>query len=387
VTHCTLIVLLLCLLIHPGHTAPQFLTISDIHYASDNTSQDGHDTGPELFQITLNKFKELSQNMDFILFLGDLPTHGLFNEQKSEQEKIVFHNLYHYNTAKKPLFYIPGNNDSLQGNYQAFEFKGVSPLTYATDWSGACAYCAGLMLDDSQMAHYGYYSSYLIPNNKDIILIALNATQWTQIPWLKQIFFPKYEHQEEHALAQFAWLEHQLKKHHAKQLLIAVHEPPGNSFLGEPIWYKQYKEQFIKLLSQYAHRYGQISILTGHTHMQELRKIKIKGTNIYAYSTPSISRNQHNYPGMNVFILDNQYRIKDFITYYTTSAHKWSNQHYSALSPPDPMFPNCQDKTVAQCLDKLSVSQFCEALERGHFYGVKNPKVKPTSCKIGYPIN
>ena len=84
----------------------------------------------------------------------------------------------------KPMFYITGNNDSLAGNYQPFELEGKSPLNFAQDWTGACVHCKGLIIDGTHMHHSGYYSSYVMPHNKDIILIALNSTQWVQTPML-----------------------------------------------------------------------------------------------------------------------------------------------------------------------------------------------------------
>ncbi len=382
------IILITLVLINAVYATPQFLTLSDIHYGSKNTANEGQDTGPEFLKITLDKIKELSQDVDFILFLGDIPTHSLLNDQKTKYEKIVFQGLYQSDVAAKPLFYIAGNNDSLQGNYQPFEFNGISPLTYATNWNGACAYCDGLVIDGNHMTHHGYYSSYVIPQNKDIILIALNATQWTKIPWLKRIFFTPYAHQEQDALEQLVWLEQQLKNNSAKQLLIAMHEPPGESYLGASIWYTQYTERFIKILAQYQPRYEQITLISSHTHMDEFRKIHLdNGVNIYSYSTPSISRNHHNNPGMKIFSLNQDLKIKNFTTYYTSFLHKWNNQQYHALGNTDAIFPDCQQEILAQCMDKLSVNQVCDALDRGLFYGVKSPKVPDAACRKTYPVN
>lgn len=384
------ITLLIFLFLSTVVAAPiQFLTLSDIHYGKHNIPSDEQDTGPELLKLTENKIKELSSVVNFILFLGDIPTHGtLSSSTKAEYEKIVFHSLYRSNVAAKPMFYIAGNNDSLQGNYLVFKAHGISPLTYATDWDGACAYCKGLIIDDTHMYREGYYSSYVIPNNKEIILIALNATQWTKISWIKRLFFSRYTYKKTDALAQLAWLEKQLKNHSAKQLLIAMHEPPGLSYLGKPIWYGNYEQKFINLLTKYHHLYGQITLLSSHTHMEEFRKIQLyPGINIYDYSIPSISRSHHNYPGMKVFSLNDKLQIKDFTTYYTSMSHQWNNEQYHALGIPDPIFPNCQNKILAQCLDHLSIEALCNSLDKGSFYGVKNPNVSNTSCRKTYLIN
>lgn len=367
----------------PAYAALKFLTISDIHYGSENKSQMGQDIGPDFLKIALHQFKKLSNQVDFILFLGDIPTHLIFlSRHKKEYETTVFHELYQ-NDSGKPMFYISGNNDSLGGNYQPFESHGITPLTFATDWEGACAYCNKLMIDDSHMYHEGYYSTYVIPQNREIILIALNATQWAKTPW-----FLNYSNQKKDALNQLSWLEQQLKKHRAKQLLIALHEPPGNSYLGTSIWQPLYLKKFIQILAQYNHLYGQITLLTSHTHREEFRKIHLgKSVNLYAYSTPSISPIRHNYPAMKIFSLNHDMKIKDFTTYYTTSLQHWSNQQYHALSTPDPIFPNCHTKALAQCMDQLNKKQICDDLHRGSFYGVKNPKVSDISCQNTYFIN
>lgn len=376
--------LILCLL-QSAFATSRFLTISDIHYGSDNTSNEGQDTGDVFLKITLNQLKQWSKKVDFILVLGDLPTHSLFvTSKKEEYEKTLFHGLYEADQGFKPMFYITGNNDSLFGNYQPFELEGKSPLNFATDWTGACAHCDGLMIDDSHMRSGGYYSSYVIPNNKDIILIALNTTQWVKMP----IFSPQYPNQERDALMQFFWLEQQLKKHQAKQLLIAMHIPPGYSYAGNSFWQEPYLQRFISLLEKNTSSFNQVTLLTSHTHMDELRRIHLtEHANVYAYSTPAISCNHHNNPGMKIFTLDKQMTIKNFTTYYTSSLNKWGTEQYQALGSPEAIFPSCTNKNLSQCLDDLSDEQVCSYLEQGLFYGVKSPRVYKNVCNKTFKVN
>ncbi|KTC90761.1 metallophosphoesterase [Fluoribacter dumoffii] len=378
------IVLFLFYFFNLAYAAPSFLTISDIHYGSGNVTGDGKDTGPEFLQIAMKEYGKLSEQVDFILCLGDLPTHALFNaSKKGEFEKTVFEKLYEYDKGKKPLFYIPGNNDSLLGNYQPFAANDVSPLNFADQWDGACAHCKDLIIDNSHMRLDGYYSSYVIPGNKEIILIALNATQWTKTP-----IFSKYPNQEHDALIQLSWLNQQLKEHQAKQLLIAMHEPPGNSYRGKAFWHKIYLEQFIKILNDNKKSYGEITLLTSHTHMDEFRKINLKnGSTVYAYSTPSISRIHHNYPGMKIFYLGNNLKIKNFTTYFTSNFNSWENQNYQALNNPDAIFPHCQSNALSDCLDKLSAEQLCSYLDKGLFYGVKSPNVPIHECATIFKVS
>jgi UDP-2,3-diacylglucosamine pyrophosphatase LpxH len=376
--------LVLCF-VHSACSAPKFLTISDIHYGSENTEGDGHDTGTEFLNTTLSRIKEISKNVDFILYLGDLPTHSLFVTAKKEEfEQTLFHGLYEADQSLKPMFYITGNNDSLTGNYQPFETDGKSPLSFATDWKGACVHCDGLIIDDTHMRRDGYYSSYVIPNNKDIMLFALNTVQWTKIPF----YIPQYPNQQKDAYTQLFWLEQQLKSNNAKQLLIAMHVPPGTAYNGAIFWREAYLKQFIQLLDKYHQRYGQITLLASHTHMDEFRKIRLSdGTDIYDYSTPGVSRIHHNNPGMKVFTLDKNMKVKDFVTYYTTSLTDWGTEHYHALGTPDAVFPACHNIDLAQCLSIFSEEQVCDAMEKGLFYGVKSPRIRNQECLKTYTVN
>lgn len=373
-----LLTLFLAVCLQPCALAnPSFLTLADIHYGSQNRGEMGQDSGDALLKITLQQVNYLSKQVDFILLLGDLPTHALWGSSTKEAyEKRVFHALYAADKIGKPLFYITGNNDSLSGNYQSFEYKGLTPLSLASDWAGACVYCEGLMIDDSFMRNKGYYSTYVLPQNKDIILIALNTNPWAEI------FRIGYPNQEKEALEQLFWLEKQLKKLHAKQLLIAMHIPLGNSYLGKPLWKKPYLQKFLALLEENAASYGQITLLTAHTHMDEIRKIHLKsGSKLYAYSTPSISRNHNNNSGMKVFTLNKQSAIKNFTTYYTGDLQIWGKAGYQALGSSGAIFPDCKQNSLAQCLDEKNAEQVCNALDLGDFYGVKSARVPKGLCK------
>jgi Calcineurin-like phosphoesterase len=377
-------ILILFFLILSAPASPAFLMLSDIHYGAQNISKDGQDTGPKFLKIMLSKFQTLSSTVDFIIFLGDIPTHGLLHiSQKENYESLIFHDLYQKDTQSKPMFYIPGNNDSLEGDYQPFEWNGLSPLNFAKEWTGACIHCKKLIIDDSHMHHDGYYSSYVMPKNKSIILVALNTIQWARTP-----FFSRYPHQKKAALTQLKWLDEQLKQHHAKQLLIAMHIPPGNNYLNKPLWQEEYLQAFIKILEQHHHLYDQITLLSAHSHMDELRKIHLQdGSNIYAYSTPGISRDHHNYPGMKIFHLNRLFQIKNFTTYYTSFLNKWGNEQYSALGNFQAIFPQCQHTILAACLNQLSEQQICNNLDQGRFYGVKSPYVPNNACSKIYQVN
>lgn len=362
----------------------KLLVVSDIHYGKNNTSLDGSDAGDSLLALTMSKIQELSADVDFILFLGDIPTHFFgYSPDKASYEASVFHGLFTADSSNKPMFYVSGNNDSIAGNYQPFTSDGISPLSYADDWHGACVYCDNLLLDARFMHTYDYYSSYVLPNNKDLLLIVLNTTQFM----VSHALVPNYPNQDHDAKAQLAWLREQLKNNHAKQVLIAMHEPPGMDYLGNPFWKKEYLEEFLNILQQNQANYGAVTLLTSHTHMDEIRHIDIPGSKpIYAFSTPAVSRIYHNNSGMKIFELDNQMQLKDYTTFYTSSDKQWGKDQYHAVSFPAPIFPDCQNKTLPQCLEHLSKDQVCEYIEQGLFYGVKSPDVPNQICRIVYQV-
>lgn len=363
----------------------RFLTISDIHYSNDNVAGEGHDTDDALLSLTFHKFKQLVKKVDFILTLGDFPAHMLINSPKKEAYiKTVFHGLYKADINNKPMFYITGNNDSLAGNYQPFSSKGRTPLTLATDWHGACVHCAGLLIDETQMLTQGYYSSYVMPNNKNILLIALNSVQFANLPFYR----PQYPYQNQDAFQQLNWLEKQLKTHHAKQLLIAMHVPPGIDYQGNPLWKDEYLDRFIKILNKTYHQYGEINLLSSHTHMDDVRKITLaNGCNIYAYATPSISPAHYTHPAMKIFKLNQEVKFMDSTTYYTSNYKTWENKHYHAIQGTQSIFPQCHQKTLHACLESMSLVSLCHSYNKGNFYGVKNLHIDNPACDKTYLVN
>ena len=373
---------ILLLIINPVYANIEFLAISDIHYGDNIITKDGADTDPILLNKALNEFSRLSENVNFILALGDFPEHSLlYLVKKPSYLKTVFHGLYQANKSHKPMFYITGNNDSLQGNALSFSWENKSPLTYATDWQGSCAYCEGLIIDKTHMKDGGYYSSYLTPNNKDVQLIALNSIQFMKLSF----YMRQYPNQKKDALEQLHWLKKQLSTHHAKQLLIAMHTPPGLDYKGHMLWHKAYLKEFIKVLADTHKNYQQISLLTSHTHMDEIRKIQLNdGTRIYAYATPSVSPSHHNNPSMKVFNLNAELQLQDYTTYYTTNYSQWTNDQYAAKKD---IFPECKNSALATCFNNYGNHFICKRLVKGRFYGVKSLRVNGDVCGITYPVN
>jgi len=337
------------------------------------------DSGPDLFEAALEKYAELATSSQFILVLGDLPTHGANNVVlKSGYEQIVFQGLAHPNgkAVEKPIFYIPGNNDSLAGNYQPFSSALGSPLDNAVGWSGSCIHCEGQIIDDSMMKKRGYYAAYPLADNKDLALIALNTVQFDA-----NGLYPN----SEDAIEQLEWLDNLLIGLKAKQLIIAMHEPPGLQYLGQSMWVEKYTKQFLDLIAKHQVQFGEINLITSHTHTDELRRFKLKNNNyLYAYSAPSIGTNHYNNPGLKSFLLNEQLQLVDYTTHYSQfeqwSRKQWGNANYSAINGSEVIFDCKTTSSLASCLNSVSNEAICQAYEKGNYLSLKSPGLNSHYC-------
>ena len=143
---------------------------------------------------------------------------------------------------------------------------------------------------------YGYFTIYLAPNLR---LIALNGSA---CDGGKHNYTPRYV-----ADLEMAWLDQELQKAAALNdyVLIASHAPSGtNVFNGSPHWRNANTVTFHQLLGKYKNNI--ISVLFGHTHMEELKVLKdITGNIVGAeISTPALSTGHGNAPAVKTFYLN-----------------------------------------------------------------------------------
>ncbi len=363
--------------------ALHFLSIADIHYGPDNRPGDGHDTGDESWGAALKKFRQLSAQAEFIMVLGDLPTHtNWFSNNKAANEEKIFHDLY-LNAVNTPIFYVPGNNDSLKGNYQPFSYEGHSPLDLAKDWQGACAYCDDLIVDGQFMSSGGYYAASPFKNNKDkALLVVLNSTQFTKIP----LILPPYFNQNEDAQTQLDWLENLLQTFAGQQIYIAMHVEPGNDFHGNEIWHRDNLERFMAIIDNLPAS-TELSIFSAHSHYDEIRRMQTpQGRSVMIYGTPSISRDHHNNSGMKLFSVDDALNISNFTTFYTDQLSTWDEQSYQGQGGEQAIF-SCTQSILDTCLKSLSIQDACAAMSAGNMYGVKNPRFSELNCSLMYLVS
>ena len=348
-------------LIQPGY--PVFLFLSDIHLDtfSDTTSY-GLDTGMGLWKIFLKEVDSLlgsSNPPQFVVYTGDLPAHYTCSTPNcylpAGERQIHNRNLSTILTGLRnlvtrhhtPLFYIPGNNDGLAGNYYSFADENnntafslisetVNPYPALNiNQTGTMAPC---MISNSHPT-MGYYSARAI---EGLRIIALNTVMFS-----KKFNPVDGTHPPEDGKEQLNWLSTELKDAAEKgdKVYLAMHIPPGldaYAYSKNPdkagMWVQVPDSQsnllngFLSLVSQYQNTIT--GILFGHTHMDELRRLyDPAGTHIteVAISCPGLTPQHMNNPGFKIVQFDRQtMELMDFTTYYTQpAAQSWGGRSYS----------------------------------------------------------
>jgi alkaline phosphatase D len=154
------------------------------------------------------------------------------------------------------------------------------------------------------------------------------------------------------------------------------------------LWRTESLHAFISLLARYHSRFPYVSLFTSHTHMDDLRQIKLPdGTKLYAYATPSISRIHHNHASFKQFELNTKLELEDYTTFYSQTDTPWEEKNYSAINGPEHVFQGCEGQALTHCLDSLSEEASCNALQQGAYYGSKSTEVDGSVCRFTYPVN
>lgn len=352
----------------------RFLVLTDMHVDhSREKTTDGQDTGLALWRTALTKADELEkqQHINFILVLGDLPSHSLLLPNRLADLRLTLTGLNaHAQNNHLPLYIVPGNNDSLEGNYHSFSNQqGENPFSLDPNVQPIidCKHAKknqACMLDNSQAKLFGYYSAYPLGNEDSLELIVLNTVIFTRYDYVSNDNIP----QAEAINTELDWLEKTLMdaKAHHKAVILAMHIPPGfDAYSDKPMWTMKEDvfKRFMILLNQY---HAQIHlILSAHTHMDEIRRIYDKNNHCFLLdvASPSISPVHHNQPSEKVFEINDHGDLINTVTYDLIH-----NTAYSLSS----QFPRCQaEAKITQCLCELSDSEWLEKIQP--YYYAKGP--------------
>lgn len=421
-------------LTRPQSTNDKFMTISDIHLNEmvTDAASFGCDTTEPLYQYAMAKFDSLisEQQPRFILYLGDLPVHGYQSGRNCAgpssgihgdigsvlaglREQAIKHNV--------PLLYLFGNNDGYAGDYTSFtDNESGTPITpYDLDStsSGQWPVINGNSGNNSDLiinknTELGYYSAYPLGKSysgKNLRVLMLNSVIFCCGTSNSHNYTP-YDNisQTEAANTQMNWISDQLADAKLKQeaVLFGMHVPPGqnvydnSNFWNQSVMYLDKKAHqrtpvlnaFIGLVQQYSPTV--VGLMTSHTHMDELKAFfDSAGKKVIelAVSTPGVTVNHGNNPGMKVYEYDSNYELLDFTTFYAQpyqqpdgeyTWHTWGTNSYTFSEQ-----LGCNDgETMVDCMNRLSggtgsidKAVIVNALDS--YYKVMSPK----SGSMGYP--
>ncbi|WP_299335306.1 metallophosphoesterase [uncultured Psychroserpens sp.] len=346
-----------------------FLTLSDVHL-DDSLGMVGYGSvsGDSIWKRTIRKIDSVSKHEKprFMVYLGDLPnyysniTHNIGEVLKD------FRDL----DGDFPILYLPGNNDTMKGDYHSFQ-DGVSPngtTIFSLDdvptnpWPIINRNSKTTTISNLDFnKEFGYYSVDLNVDKEVLKVVALNSV----------IFCRKGRHnhyrpndgvsQDSAAQNQFSWLEKTIDGFDTTDnVLLMMHIPPGrdgHGFNGDNMWNDnlyvtdkngnsvKVQNGFLDLLKNNQPKIR--GMLTSHTHLDGLRRIYAADDNTdpnklitVSISTPGISLNHNNNPGFKSFEFNiTDFELINFKTYYAeptakTNPESYNNFNFKYISKP-----------------------------------------------------
>ncbi|MCB1034779.1 MAG: metallophosphoesterase, partial [Acidobacteria bacterium] len=346
----------------------------------------------------------------FIVYLGDLPVHSdsATDEVLEDIGEVLrgLRTLAQSAPTPVPLLYLPGNNDSLWGDYCEFSDDDRVPEPpytkddgHSLDWpminGGSCARVgsgAEACLLDSTHRLDGYYSAYPMKDHRLRVLM-MNSVMFTGTTCFNSDH--PWNDRKDEGDRQLAWLGDQLEsaRQNGEKVLIGMHIPPGKDLYckdGEPhrgqMWQDPAQQKtFLDHVETYQPEI--VGVLTSHTHMDEIRILHgSKGPVELAFSAPGISPNHSQNPGLKLVTFDADRELTDVTTYHTTlplSASNGWQDHYTfraAYSCTD------ADETLWDCAKRQSQAQLYNGLKQTLQVGRGQPTCDVSGLmEVDYP--
>ncbi|MBX2905758.1 MAG: metallophosphoesterase [Taibaiella sp.] len=377
-------------------TTGKFLFISDVHLDPQLTVTNsyGHqDAGMDVWSAFTWKLDQVMQSPDapsFIIYTGDLPVHvsyacsplGSAETNAHDTAMAMVLNELRDLSVKYGVrtFYLPGNNDALNGDYLPFaDAAGYTTLSLVDSASGLFPTDSTAAAMISYQPGKGYYSAYAM---RGLRIIALNTVVYNTS-------CSPYPGQEKACSDEMLWLRQQLSDAEQKneQCYIAMHIPPGGDYHGNPMWNTNggnWADTFLALAAQY--RASISGVLYGHTHEDEMRLLYAPGTDTVAevaVSCPGISILHKNNPGFKVVTFDVRSKeLLDFTTLYTdipVSPKNWPGS-YSFSS----VFKSAPGETIFHRVTTMDQQSLISGI--GYTYNVRHGSASPTTVMNFYQV-
>ncbi len=349
-----------------SQSSGKFMALSDIHFGTEADSKQYcgwmTETDQALWDGAQTQAGKLvkAHNPNFVIYTGDLPAHCDTPTNRKSEFKTTLDGLADIVSGTSiPVLYMPGNNDTVGGDYCSFswaDYPGgadTTPLDFASKPAEWPVY-NGKSNIISQDAVHGYYSVYPLgkPASGEVGLrvIAMNTV----------IFTGGYNGcmessaQEDASNAQLNWLAGQLeaasKASPPEKVMIAMHVPAGVDGFTVPElntrhtdyaynWTRDLKytgsqisgasgdwvqKVFLDLVASSNSEI--VSILSGHTHLNGIRRVNNCAGDMVELnlSIPAITHDHGSNPAIKIISYGDDYELTEDETFYAERTGKYS---------------------------------------------------------------
>lgn len=284
------------------HLNPLLTTVMPLAPNDEHSGTDMDLTTYQHVTSMLNSFIKL-RKVDSLLLLGDLVGHGLSSRMRINTTKTIIKNLA---TLSVPSYFVFGNNDSPQGNYQPYQGKKGS--TYQLTKSVLPTVKSGFSTSDT--LNFCNNSNTFPCIAKEETTIGAFTVKLKKTLWLISVnsvlmdgdYPGNFQDDADYMLQ---WLEQQLieSSQAGAQLILAMHVPPVKNLHSKVYHWRDktslepiYQNKFLLLLEHAITKYHAkiLAILSGHTHFDEMHLINIQNHSIPIIIIPGLSTSHGN---------------------------------------------------------------------------------------------
>ena len=292
---------------------------------------------------------------DFMVYLGDLPTHGIPDATRRTYVTTMLNDLDTLQT-NIPILYLPGNNDSPGGDYHSFtdtkSGTAINPFTGSLNSNGNWP-VINEQSSNTKISNvdyndeFGYYSAAINMGAETLNVIALNTVIFchpsqshSSLRYVGDDGIDQYNA----SIDQFSWFRKKLNGYASTdRVMIMMHIPPGAGGYSYHMWNDTLTvyvddpgspgtdTMAMRVQNAFLHLVGKnkdkiTGILTAHTHLDGLRRMYYTNNSTghselaaVSISTPGITPYHSNNPGFKIIEYEpSTFNLTDFETYFAT---------------------------------------------------------------------